>query len=228
MPIETTCTGCGRKLRVADEHLGKQARCPMCNTIYTVSAVVATGARAGALWLMKTPEGETYGPVNKTELDGWVQEGRVTDDCQLRTDDTTLWQTAANVYPQLRPHGAARPSSVPNANRPQSHWGQSASNAYQAPSTSPYAAQRSTGYVTPHRGALILVLGIIGLVTSCPILSIMAWVMGTSDLNEMRAGRMDASGMGMTQAGQILGMIYSILAILFAVMIFFVILLSAH
>ena len=38
MPIEALCPGCGRKLRVADEHAGRQARCPMCQAIYTVPA----------------------------------------------------------------------------------------------------------------------------------------------------------------------------------------------
>jgi tetrahydromethanopterin S-methyltransferase subunit F len=35
--------------------------------------------------------------------------------------------------------------------------------------------------------------------------------MGTSDLREMRNGRMDPGGMGVTQAGYILGMIYTLL-----------------
>jgi hypothetical protein len=63
----------------------------------------------------------------------------------------------------------------------------------------------------PHRGTMILVLGILGLVL-CFILGIIAWVMGTGDLREMDAGRMDPSGRGMTQAGRIIGMVATILA----------------
>ena len=44
-------------------------------------------------------------------------------------------------------------------------------------------------------------------IVTCPIFSLMAWVMGSHDLAEMRAGRMDRSGEGLTQAGQILGMV---------------------
>src|SRR5687767_11553899 len=40
MAIETICSGCAKKLRVSDEHAGKQARCPECGTIYTVPQVV--------------------------------------------------------------------------------------------------------------------------------------------------------------------------------------------
>lgn len=36
MPIETSCDGCGQKLRVQDVHAGKLARCPACNSIYRV------------------------------------------------------------------------------------------------------------------------------------------------------------------------------------------------
>ena len=49
----------------------------------------------------------------------------------------------------------------------------------------------------PHRGVLILVLGILGIVC-CFICGIIAWVMGNGDLREMAAGTMDPSGQGLT------------------------------
>ncbi len=64
----------------------------------------------------------------------------------------------------------------------------------------------------PHRGVLILVLGILG-IACCFICGIIAWVMGNGDLREMAAGRMDPSGQGLTQAGKICGMISVILLI---------------
>lgn len=62
----------------------------------------------------------------------------------------------------------------------------------------------------PHRGTLILVLGILSLVV-CGPLGIFAWIMGSGDLKEMGAGIMDSSGRGNTQAGKICGMIATIL-----------------
>jgi hypothetical protein len=62
----------------------------------------------------------------------------------------------------------------------------------------------------PHRGTAVLVLGILGLAV-CFICGIIAWVMGNSDLREMEAGTMDPSGMGLTKAGKICGMIAVIL-----------------
>jgi phage FluMu protein Com len=39
MTIETRCSGCGKRLAVADEHAGRKARCPACGQIYTVPFV---------------------------------------------------------------------------------------------------------------------------------------------------------------------------------------------
>lgn len=62
----------------------------------------------------------------------------------------------------------------------------------------------------PHRGAIILTLGILSLVI-CAILGIVAWVMANHDLRLMNAGQMDPSGRGITQAGKVCGMIGTIL-----------------
>ena len=68
----------------------------------------------------------------------------------------------------------------------------------------------------PHRGTLILVLGILGLLL-CQVLGIPAWIMGNNDLKEMNAGTMDPSGRSITNAGMICGIIATILFILGAI-----------
>jgi uncharacterized membrane protein YidH (DUF202 family) len=60
---------------------------------------------------------------------------------------------------------------------------------------------------------MILAFGIVGIVCACVIFGILAWVMGSGDLKEMAAGRMDRTGEGLTKTGKILGMISCILAI---------------
>ena len=64
----------------------------------------------------------------------------------------------------------------------------------------------------PHRGGVVLALGILGLVV-CFICGIIAWVMGNNDLKEMAEGTMDLSGQGLTQAGRICGMVSVIIPI---------------
>jgi len=193
MPIESKCPGCGRTLQVADEHLGKQARCPMCNEIYQVSGDGAASSNPeAAAWRMRTPEGQTYGPISKAELDAWVSEGRVTAECLLASETNPDWIHADTVYSVLQIPAAP---SVAVTHRPVAR------------------------YISPHRGGLILALGIISWAVGCPIFGICAWVMGNTDLREMRAGRMDTSGIGLTQAGQVIGMIHAIICI-FAIVLF--------
>jgi hypothetical protein len=66
----------------------------------------------------------------------------------------------------------------------------------------------------PHRGAAILTFGILGLVCCGPIFGPIAWIMGTNDLKSMADGRMDNSGEGITRAGQIVGIVSTILSVI--------------
>jgi hypothetical protein len=75
---------------------------------------------------------------------------------------------------------------------------------------SPPAGSRINQTMKPHRETLILVLGILSLVI-CQPLGIAAWIMGGSDLKEMAAGTMDASGRSGTNAGRICGIISTVL-----------------
>jgi hypothetical protein len=67
--------------------------------------------------------------------------------------------------------------------------------------------------MAPHRGVLILVLGILGIVGVCPFLGPVAWIMGKADMDEIDSGRMDPEGRGMTQAGMVCGIISTVMMI---------------
>jgi len=64
-----------------------------------------------------------------------------------------------------------------------------------------------------HRGTMILVFGILGLLVCFPF-GIVAWVMGNADLKAMDAGTMDPEGRGTTHAGKIIGIVATILNVL--------------
>jgi len=70
----------------------------------------------------------------------------------------------------------------------------------------------NSGYA-PHRGVLILVFGVLGLVV-CQLLSPFAWIMGKADMDAIDQGRMDPEGRGLTQAGMICGIVGTIILIL--------------
>jgi hypothetical protein len=67
----------------------------------------------------------------------------------------------------------------------------------------------------PHRGNMILVLGILSIVLGFVglVLGPIAWVMGNQDMAEIKAGRMDPDGESSTNAGRVCGIIGTILHI---------------
>ena len=72
----------------------------------------------------------------------------------------------------------------------------------------------------PHRGVLILILGILAFVTGFGfVFGPIAWIMGNNDLKEIRAGRMDPEGESLTNIGRILGMVATILTIVAVVLV---------
>ncbi len=86
----------------------------------------------------------------------------------------------------------------------------------------PLRRRRRRAYLEPHRGGTILTLGIIGFVCLGIVFGPMAWVMGSTDLRKMREGIMDPEGEGLTRAGQICGMIVTILTVVALVFYCFV------
>jgi hypothetical protein len=60
---------------------------------------------------------------------------------------------------------------------------------------------------------LILVLGLLAIFFAPIPCGQIAWWLGNQDLREIRAGRMDPEGEGMTQIGRILGIITTILTL---------------
>jgi hypothetical protein len=236
---------------VADEHAGKLARCPKCQSVYTVptpgqlsgfaTEKLSASGSPGPIdqWRLKTADGMIYGPVPRADMDRWLTEGRVTPDSQLLQEGSEKWQWAGQVYPQLAASGfgpATPGSSLASAYAPaaQPFGNASAGSAFNPgatnPSTgnpfgqanpfsessvqqSPYSMpayggmpQQFNRHYKPHRGVLILVLGILGL-SICGLIGFGAAFMGLADLKEINAGRMDPSGKGLTIAGMILGWI---------------------
>jgi hypothetical protein len=241
MSLEIHCPGCGRTLQIADEHAGKQIRCPACQqisvapTATTTAKSLAAGPVATksdpATWHLRTPEGQTYGPIPWWQVQTWAGEGRIGADCLLAESTSGPWRAATELLSDLP--GPATPQPTAPSSPTTYPWTPASPFAPQlggdgraaAASTGPFAPAGS--YVAPHRGGLILALGLLGFIATCPIFSLMAWVMGSHDLREMRAGRMDRSGEGLTQAGLVLGMILSLLEILGCVLVLFVILVAA-
>jgi hypothetical protein len=240
MPLDLRCPGCGRTLRIGDEHAGRQVRCPACQQITTAPGLSTTGRSlpgetAEQTWHMRTPEGSTYGPATWQEVRNWAAEGRVEADCELSQSAGGPWRRASEFLPGLEKAQAktevlTQPARYPwmNSAHAVEPGGLSQATAPAFSSLAGYQPPAIPGrYYVPHRGGLILVLGLLGFMISCPIFSLIAWVMGSHDLREIRAGRMDPSGEGLTQAGQIMGMVLSLLWIAGALLMLGLIALAA-
>jgi hypothetical protein len=94
----------------------------------------------------------------------------------------------------------------------------------------PTTHRTTSGGLEPHRGTLILVLGILSIVVSLmccvtiPIpvgmaLGIPAWIMGKNDSANITSGQMDPLGAGMTKGGMICGIVGTILSLLGVILI---------
>src|SRR5437899_794272 len=116
MPIQLACPSCGRQLRVPDNLLGQQVKCPSCEKTFTANVAEA----------MQQPK------------ESFVEEPRL-------------------------------PAPPPR---------------YDEGEFDDLPPRRRKDYA-PHRGTLILVLGILSVVTGWIglILGICAWSMGSNDLN---------------------------------------------
>jgi hypothetical protein len=78
---------------------------------------------------------------------------------------------------------------------------------------------RRRGEFPPHRGGLILALGLVAIVGGLLMLfpfaiGPIAWLLGSLDLRAMNDGRMDPEGRSMTQAGQVLGLVSTVFLVL--------------
>jgi hypothetical protein len=83
-----------------------------------------------------------------------------------------------------------------------------AASPYGAPSNATGSPFRGA-QVQPHRGEVVFLLGLFGMLLGCPVFSGAAWYLGGSDLRAMNLGLMNPGGRGMTTFGYVLGIVVS-------------------
>lgn len=135
--------------------------------------------------------GQRFGPVGEDDIRAWFAQGRVKPTDYVWSEGMANWAQAGAVLGAAQ--GAGQTTTPP-------------------PIPATYPAAPAAYYAKPHRGTLVLVLGILSIVF-CFICGIVAWVMANGDLREMAAGTMDPAGEGNTKAGRICGIIGTIIGI---------------
>ncbi len=221
MSIESTCSGCGKNLSVADEHAGKQARCPACGQIYTVPNPFSEAAEQASSADASPYAGPTSaedGPFPNAAVQYPPNPSRANDQYWMQASDGNIygpvdqpslqrWFYEGRVGPGYKiRQGADAPWQVAELFQP-SHAppsGTARPNPYS--DTIPYRASGQGPlyrYPKSDQSGLILAMGIIGFFF-CPC-AIIAWVMGHSALKDIAAGRADPTNKSMVQVGYYLG-----------------------
>ena len=141
-------------------------------------------------YFFKALDEKEYGPFGEAKIRDLLQQGRMNQDSLVRARDSEEWQPL-NDYPELMALLAPSSSAPPSPTPP---------------------PQADVKHYSPHRGALILTFGILG-VACCFPFGIAAWVMGNNDMQQIEDGTMDPTGKGITNAGKICGIIGTVLGI---------------
>lgn len=244
------CPECQRKLRVPEELLGQNVKCPTCGAKFVASPsgpdgqAPASPIEAPAPPLAASPvathasEATAAFPPPPGDPSPLAPAGDVPPPLSLEpqikvTLDERVPPNRPREEPSDRPDRAG--PSPPNgpadrADRdllPCPYCGERIAKlarrcrfcgeTLEGADDRPWERPRRQGGVRrdcdPHRGTLILVLGILSLVLSCiglP-LGIAAVIMGRRDLKRMDAGEVDPDGRGLTQAGWICGIVGTIM-----------------
>ena len=231
MPTTTTCPSCNGPLRIPDELVGRRVRCPVCQTIF--DAASASSAPAPPADPAPAPEPEQ--PLWKglrLNLDSSNPEIPKSPPAPEPPAEPTPRPAPARSprlvgAVELQPSGdeppaPPRPSSPPPRREPRDDPTDDDDDMDRL-HRSLYDRGPRRRDTAPHRGVLILVLGILSLVftvlSMCYGLGVLvglplgitAWVLGSGDLRKIKNQEMDEEGLGITQAGWICGIIGTIL-----------------
>ena len=211
MAIEFECSGCSSTLRVPDEHSGKHARCPKCSTVNTIPASSENSTASANSQSTDEPYKAT---AAEFDLFGSLENSSQSNESPPYpvgySDDYSQY-----AQPNQKPGSSSSPSYDRSSGS--SDFYSTEGYSTEGYTTSSYSSGYGpTSHLLPHRGGAILTLGLLSLF--CNILmfpGIMAWVMGSADLKQIRAGTMNPDGRGLATAGMILGAIGTVIGICF-------------
>jgi predicted Zn finger-like uncharacterized protein len=234
------CPSCNRKLRVPDDLLGKKVKCPTCSG--TFDAVAESSGKIPAPSSSPPPDPGPFGSsMPQMSLEGTPSGSPAADSSSPAPVPNA---PGSEAYAPSSEKGSVPPSEQDtlSQNVPKSGAEEELVPCPYCGEKNPVDATRcgycrehlddedlsgrpwDQGYrpyrdvrrdSEPHRGTLILTLGIVSIVSSVTgflgliglIMGICTWVMGQRDLKKMQANMMDPQGLGSTQAGWICGII---------------------
>jgi hypothetical protein len=216
MPQITQCPHCRGQLQVREENLGQTIRCPLCNGLFKIAAPQAPPPPVVNVEVIEppAPPPPPPAPPPKPKPSGAASKPATKPSQKARPTPAQPPAEAERPRRPKTPAPAPAPPAPAAAENPFALGGLGGS-----PGAGPAALNFEEGQPQPHRGGMVLALGLAGLVFSLCcfpagfILGGCSTAMGNRDLHLMARRRMDRTGKGMTRAGKILG----IVAIVFSV-----------
>lgn len=199
MPVAIRCSGCRQMLQVREVDLGKMVRCPSCGQAFSprldANATLAPSAM---------PDFELSRDDQPAHTESRLESDR--SESPRQPQGRRLLESEGDTYAVELDADAAAPPRGRDADRVSRRRRRRISRS-----------EEEDDDVQPHRGVLILVLGILSIVLSCIplagwILGGVSMAMGSHDEKLMEARAMDRSGRAMTKAGLITGIIGVFLA----------------
>jgi len=244
MPTLTACPSCGGQLRVPDDLLGTTVRCPTCQTTFHAAPAPGPPAPGGPLappptptWKGRALEVDSGGPAAPPPAPRGLK-GAV--ELKMPGDEAGPPAGGGPPPPPRRPAPPPREPEPPPGRRPDDrdadwrrgrdpdpdpHYDRPYYDRpyYDRPGPrDPYFRSREPRRLdtVPHRGSLILTLGVISLV--CVVIpcigwligipmAIAAWILGHRDLRRIKNREIDEDGLSGTQGGWICGIIATVL-----------------
>jgi predicted Zn finger-like uncharacterized protein len=224
------CPSCSRKLRVPDELAGQTVKCPTCNETFALIEEPAVESPA-------PPASSDAVPANKSDQQPGLPQNPSPDaprpseeTAPVETKEEKDREPAGSGHAGVHdPRRALPPGEdlmpCPYCGEPIAkdaarcrYCGENLGEEEEEDRPwerefRPYRGARRDS--EPHRGTLILTLGIVSIVIGLFWfisfiglgLGITAWIMGYRDMKKMRANQMDPQGYGTTQAGLICGIV---------------------
>jgi predicted Zn finger-like uncharacterized protein len=241
MAIIINCPSCERKLRVPDELLGKNVKCPSCQTLFVGKSQPSQPVPAAATASPPAADRTADAPPNPPPPATAAPTMNLSLDDEPAPGPRPLRTPASGASEPRGPRSAPPPPSEPAGEfRDCPYCGEQVRreaircrycgediNERQSPDDEDEDRPWERRYgprvrrdCEPHRGNMVLVFGIISLAAlvlgGCGAVvglpfGIIAWVMGRGDMQKMDAGVMDPQGRGTTQAGKVCGIIGTVI-----------------
>ncbi len=195
MPISIVCTGCDKKLKVPDAAAGKKIRCPVCKTVLEVPPPEEELEKPDEDLVEPDEEVEETGVSEKPTSSRRKKPHRDVDD-----DEGYGLDDREEDDEPVRRKKKKKKRRFDEDNL--------------------YGDMRGRRRKMPHRGVMVLVLGIVSIFCACLCVCLGIGVasltinIANSDVPQIENGSMDDSGSAMYTAGQICAYVAIVLSLI--------------